>query len=84
MRQGLADSRARLQGDVATAREAFRALLTVPIRFMPFIERGYRAIRFTGRIGLEAIFGGEVVMNLASPPGFVALWNAELDGLIRR
>jgi hypothetical protein len=51
--------------------EAFREVLTGPIRFKPFIERGYRAIRFEGRVGLEAIFGGNLVTNLTSPAGFV-------------
>lgn len=69
MRKGLAEWRARLQGDIAAARAAFRQLLVEPIRFTPFVERGYRAIRFEGRVGLHAILGGEWVMNLASPTG---------------
>ena len=52
-----------------TAREAFRELLSGPIEFTPSVERGYRAIRFDGKIGLEAVFGGEVVTNVASPTG---------------
>lgn len=70
MRQGQADWLARLRGDVAVVRTAFRELLTGPIRFKPFVERGYRAIRFQGRLGLEAVFGGNLVTNLASPAGF--------------
>ena len=70
MRNGFADWRARLRGDVvADVREAFRKLLTAPIRFTPGVERGYRVIRFEGRIGLAAILGGELVTNLASPTG---------------
>ena len=37
------------------------------------IDRGYHAIRFEGRIGLAAVFGGEWVTNLASP--MPASWN---------
>jgi hypothetical protein len=71
MRKGLADWRSMLKdGTVARVREAFRGLLTAPIRFTPFVERGYRAIRFEGRIGLEAVFGAELVTNMASPTGF--------------
>jgi hypothetical protein len=85
MRRRLTEVRATLAGDVARVRQAFRAgLLTTPIRFTPFVERGYRAIRFDGRWRLEAVFGVELVTNVASPPGFVALWNSELGGLIRR
>jgi hypothetical protein len=40
-----------------------------PIRFTPFVERGYHAIRFEGRIGLATIFGTEWVTNMASPRG---------------
>jgi len=36
----------------------------------------YRAIRFEGRVGLAAIFGGEWVMNL-SPRGTANSCNAE-------
>lgn len=59
-----------LRGDVSQMREAFRRLLNGPIVFTPVVERGYRAIRFEGRIGLDAIFGGEMVTkvtNMASP-----------------
>jgi hypothetical protein len=52
LRKGLSDWRARLQGDIAEARAAFRELLPEPVRFTPFVERGYHAIRFEGRVGL--------------------------------
>jgi hypothetical protein len=52
---------------VTRLRQAFRELLTGPIRFTPFVERGYRAIRFEGRIGLRAVFRAEMVTNVASP-----------------
>ena len=68
---------------VAANRDAFRALLTEPIRFTPCVERGYRAIRFTGRIELAAMFGGEVVINLASPPGFEDLWKLPVSSSTR-
>jgi site-specific DNA recombinase len=70
VRQSLTDWRLLLLGDVAQARQAFRQLLATPIAFTPFVERGRRGVRFEGRIGLEAIFGGEVVTKLASPTGF--------------
>ena len=44
----------------------------MPIQFTPCIERGYHAMRFGGRLGVEAIFKG-VVTNLASPT--VPSWN---------
>jgi hypothetical protein len=62
MRQRLTDWRSLLTGDdVVQARQGFRQLLAAPIQFTPFVdERGYRAIRFEGRWGLEAVFGGVV------------------------
>jgi hypothetical protein len=61
-----------LTGDVGQAREAFRQLLTIPIRFTPFIDKqGFHAIRFTSRLGLETVFAG-LVTQLASPTGFEA------------
>ena len=43
----------------------------LPERFTPFVERGYRGIRFEGRLGLEAVFGsGILVTKMASPTGF--------------
>src|SRR3954468_17352370 len=54
--KGLADWRTRLQGNVAVACEAIRALLTSPIKFTSVVDRGYCAIRFEGRIGLAAMF----------------------------
>jgi hypothetical protein len=59
----LKDWRSLLTGDVAQARQGFRQLLTTPIRFTPFVERGFRAIRFEGRLDLAAVFGGGVVMS---------------------
>jgi hypothetical protein len=50
-------------------RAAFRELLTERIKFTPYVERGYRAIRFEGKIGLDAVFQGEVSTNVASPRG---------------
>jgi len=69
MRKGFTDWRSLLSGDVAHARQGFRQLLTSPIVFTPFVERGYRAIRFEGRLGLDAVFSG-MVTKLASPTGF--------------
>jgi site-specific DNA recombinase len=68
--QSLTDWRSLLTGDVAQARHGFRQLLTTPILFTPFVERGHRGVRFEGRIGLAAVLGGEVVTKLASPTGF--------------
>jgi site-specific DNA recombinase len=69
MRQRLADWRSTLAGKVATVRDGFRQLLTTPIRCTPCVVNGFRAIRFEGRIGLAAIFGGELVTNLQTPKG---------------
>ena len=69
-RRSLADWRALLTGDVVRARAAFRQLLTEPITFTPYHENGRRGLRFEGRVGLEAVLGGEVVTKLASPTGF--------------
>jgi hypothetical protein len=74
MQRRLTEVRSILSGDVARARQAFReGLLVIPIQFTPFVERGYRAIRFAGRWGLEAVFGGELVTNVASPS--IPSWN---------
>ena len=54
--------RARFDGAIAEARQGFRELLTAPIFFEPCVVRGYRAIRFSGRVGLEGVFGSELVM----------------------
>jgi len=48
-------------------RQAFRESLKAPIRLTPFVERGYRAMRFEGQIGLEAVFAVMLVTNIASP-----------------
>jgi DNA invertase Pin-like site-specific DNA recombinase len=79
IRQRLTEVRAALTGDVARARQAFReGLLRTPVQYTPFVDNGYRAIRFEGRWGLDAVFGGELVTNLASPPGFEVLWRVPL------
>lgn len=56
----LADWRTRFSGDIAEARTGLRELLTGPIMFTPCVVRGYQAIRFRGRLGLEGVFGGEL------------------------
>jgi hypothetical protein len=76
LRQSLVHWRSTLLGDVSQAREAFRRLLNGPIVFTPIVDRGYRAIRFEGRIGLKAIFGAEMVTGgrfMASPT--IPSWN---------
>jgi len=55
-------------GTVAQARQFLR-LLPGPIIFTPCVHEGYRAIRLEASLGLEAMFGSEVVMSLASPIG---------------
>jgi hypothetical protein len=65
-----ADWNARLRGNVPNLREGFRQLLTTPIRFTPVVERGYRAIKVEGRIGLSEVFAGTLATNMASPTGF--------------
>jgi hypothetical protein len=86
MRKGFTDLRSLLTGDVAEARQGFRQLLASPIVFTPFVERGYRAIRFDGRLGLGAVFSG-VVTKLASPMpaswNQIAGWLQQIDGLRR-
>jgi hypothetical protein len=58
--------------------------LASPIVFTPFVERGYRAIRFDGRLGLGAVFSG-VVTKLASlmPASWnqIVPWLRQIDGL---
>jgi hypothetical protein len=40
---------------VADTRQGIRELLTTAIKFTPFVDaRGFKAIRFEGRWGLEA------------------------------
>src|SRR5262245_60383379 len=70
---GLIDWRSLLVGDVAQARTAFRQLLTSPIVFTPFKERGRRGIRFEGRVGTAAILGRDVVTKVASQS--IPSWN---------
>ncbi len=70
MHKSLRDWRSLLQGDVPEIRQAFRELLRSPIYFTPFVENGRRGIRFEGRLGLDAILGGELVTKMASPTGF--------------
>ena len=81
IRQSLTDWRSLLTGDVAQVRSAFRQLLTTPIVFTPFVERGRRGIRFEGRIGLASILGGEVVTKLASPAGSANGCTANIIGV---
>lgn len=70
LRKQITDWHSLLNGPVARARDGLRQLLTRPVLFTPSIERGYRAIRFEGQLGLRALlFGGEVVTNVASPTG---------------
>jgi hypothetical protein len=38
----------------------FRQFLTTPIVLTPCVERGYRAIRIEGRLGLAAVVSGAV------------------------
>ncbi len=76
----LADWRSLFSGGVADAREGFRQLLSAPILFTPFVEKGYRAIRFELRIG-DNLFGSELVTNVASPRGIAIRWNADFLGL---
>ena len=66
---------------MSTVRQAFRELLTTPIQCTPGVEKGYRAIRFSGRLGLAAVFGG-VVTNVASATGLGRLWTIVREGLI--
>jgi hypothetical protein len=82
MRARLKDWRTVLTGDdVADTRQGIRELLTTAIKFTPFVDaRGFRAIRFEGRWGLEAVFGGEVT-SMASFS--TASWNTVLSWLLR-
>jgi hypothetical protein len=58
--------RSHRRGTVAQARQLLRASPS-PILLMPYVDRGHRAIRFEGWLGLTAMFGSEVVTELASP-----------------
>ena len=80
MRQSLADWRTTLTGDIAKARHAFRQLLSGPILFTPFIDRGYHALKFVGRIDFESVFGAEMVTSVASPTGTVASYQPSIEG----
>jgi hypothetical protein len=80
VRRSLTGCRALLTGDVAQARLGLRQLLTSPIQPAPFNERGRRGLRLEGRVGLDAILGGEVVTKLASPTGRSLLWKPEIKG----
>ena len=82
VRRSLTDWRSLLTGDVAQARKGFRQLLTSPIRFTPFVEPGRRGLRFEGRVGLEAVLGGEVVTRLASPTGPERVWTVKRVGFL--
>jgi len=52
------------EGYVAQMRQAFRESLKAPIRLTPFVERDYRAVRFEGQIGVEAVFAVMLVMPM--------------------
>jgi hypothetical protein len=79
VRRQLADWRSLLTSDVSKSRQAFRQLLTMPIKFTPFVERGYRGVRFEGRCDLDAVFGG-VVTKGSSPTGGLPEWTREIPG----
>jgi hypothetical protein len=63
VRQRLTDWRSLLTGDVPQVRVALRQLLTTPVTFTPFVKNGRRGVRFEGRVGLQALFGGDWVMS---------------------
>jgi hypothetical protein len=66
MRTTLQDWRSMLEGNVAEVRQAFRELLTTPIRFAPFVDDEQRGVSFEGRIGVDAVLGGEWVTKLVT------------------
>jgi hypothetical protein len=69
--RNLSALRERFSGGIVEARAGLRALLTGPIMFTPCVVRGYQAIQFSGRLGLDGVFGGTVlVTRVASPTGF--------------
>ena len=75
MRRSLDDWRSLLSGDVPQLRQGFQRLLAGPILFTPFEEHDRRGVRFEGRIGLDAVLGGALVIEMASPAGFEpAFW----------
>ena len=82
MRRNVSEWRSRLTGDIGEARQAFRELLTTPIRFTPFVERGYRGIRFEGRWGSEGLRSRILVTKMASPRATERLWTFDRQGLI--
>jgi hypothetical protein len=58
-----------------------RELLIGPIMFTPCVERGHHVLRFSGRLGLDAVFGGTVVVTgKASPTGTARSWTREIPG----
>jgi hypothetical protein len=82
VRQSVTDWRSLLTGDVGEARQGFRQLLRAPILFTPYVEHGRRGIRFEGRIGLDAIIGGDVVTKMASPSGPERLYSRPIHRVI--
>lgn len=64
VRAALMDWRTTLLASVADARDAFRQLLAGKVSFTPIeTERG-KGLQFEGRIGLQALFGGEVTSGM--------------------
>jgi hypothetical protein len=62
MRARLKKWRDRLAGNIAEARQGLRELLSGPVYFTPFVERGRRGIRFEGRVD-ESVLGGELITD---------------------
>ena len=69
MRKSLADWRLVAHRRRRDARQAFRQLLTKPIRFTPFVRARLSCDSVRGPVGLAAVFSG-VVTKVASPTGF--------------
>jgi DNA invertase Pin-like site-specific DNA recombinase len=82
IRERLADYRAILAGTQSErARTLFSELLSTPITFTPFTDaRGYRAMRFEFKLGMQAIFGE--VINGPSPSQ-ASIHYLSLTGVVR-
>ena len=81
----LADWRGLLTRNVATGNAMLRTLLAEPIRFTPVLEDRRRGYRFEGRIALDRMLTGLVILPelsaklhqlVSSPEGFDDLWAA--------
>ena len=84
IRKNLIAWRTRFSGGIAEARVGLKELLTAPILFEPCVVRGHHALKFSGRLGLESVFGGTILVTRgASPAGNVRFSLPEIRRSLR-